>query len=73
LNWLRETCVRPRICSIVERRGWQLLRTSGSHPINGRLDGNVRLSIPIHGTQALRRGLLHHLMKLADLDEADLT
>ena len=34
--------------------------------------GNVRLSIPVHGNQALKMGLLKHLMKLADLTEDDL-
>jgi predicted RNA binding protein YcfA (HicA-like mRNA interferase family) len=57
---------------IIERRGWRLLRTSGSHHIYGKPDSHIRLSIPIHGTQTLKRGLLHHLMKLADLDESDL-
>jgi predicted RNA binding protein YcfA (HicA-like mRNA interferase family) len=57
---------------IVERRGWQLLRISGSHHIYGRPESNVRLSIPVHGTQALKRGLLHHLMKLADITDAEL-
>jgi predicted RNA binding protein YcfA (HicA-like mRNA interferase family) len=57
---------------IVERRGWQLLRISGSHHIYGKPDSSVRLSIPVHGTQALKRGLLRHLMKLSDVTDADL-
>jgi predicted RNA binding protein YcfA (HicA-like mRNA interferase family) len=57
---------------IIERRGWRLLRISGSHHIYGQPDSSVRISVPVHGTQALKRGLLHHLMKLADLDETDL-
>jgi hypothetical protein len=28
----------------------------------------VRLSVPIHGNQPLKRGLLHHLLKMADID-----
>ena len=57
---------------IVERRGWKLLRISGSHHIYGKPDSNVRLSIPMHGQQDLKRGLLRHLMKLADIGDADL-
>jgi predicted RNA binding protein YcfA (HicA-like mRNA interferase family) len=32
----------------------------------------VRLSIPIHGNQALKRGLLRHLAKLADISDEDI-
>ena len=57
---------------LVERRGWQLLRINGSHHIYGKQGSTVRLSIPIHGNSALKRGLLHHLMKIAEIDESEL-
>lgn len=57
---------------IVERHGWNLLRVHGSHHIYGKPGSAVRLSIPVHGNQSLKRGLLAHLMKLAGLDESDL-
>ena len=57
---------------ILERHGWSLLRVQGSHHIYGRTGSDVRLSVPIHGTQALKTGLLRHLMKMADLSENDL-
>lgn len=57
---------------ILEREGWSLLRVQGSHHIYGKQGGNVRLSIPVHGNQALKTGLLKHLMKLAELTEKDL-
>ena len=57
---------------IVERRGWTLLRVSGSHHIYGKPGSIVRLSIPIHGSQALKTGLLRHLLKLAEIPEEDL-
>lgn len=55
----------------IERRGWTLLRVSGSHHIYGKGGGTVRLSVPIHGGKALKTGLLRHLMKLAELSEDD--
>ncbi len=58
---------------MVERRGWQLLRISGSHHIYGKPGSVVRLSIPIHGNRPLKVGLLRHLAKLAGIDESDLT
>jgi len=58
---------------ILERHGWKLLRTKGSHYIYGKYGRTVRLSIPIHGNTALKIGLLKHLMKMAGLTENDLT
>ena len=57
---------------MVERRGWQLLRIAGSHHIYGRLGSVVRLSIPIHGNQPLKTGLLRHLAKLAEISDDEL-
>ena len=57
---------------VLEREGWSLLRIQGSHHIYGRQGSNVRLSIPVHGNQALKTGLLKHLMKLAELTEKEL-
>lgn len=57
---------------LVERRGWQLLRVSGSHHIYGKSGSVVRLSIPIHGNRALKIGLLRHLAKLAEISDEDL-
>ena len=53
----------------IERRGWTLLRVHGSHHIYGKEGSVVRLSVPVHGDRPLKVGLLHHLMKLADLSE----
>lgn len=56
----------------LERRGRKLLRVHGSHHIFGKEGSIVRLSVPIHGNQPLKLGLLKHLMKLASLSEGDL-
>ena len=57
---------------LIERRGWQLLRVSGSHHIYGRVGSVVRLSILIHGNRLLKIGLLRHLAKLAEISDSDL-
>jgi predicted RNA binding protein YcfA (HicA-like mRNA interferase family) len=57
---------------LVERRGWELLRVSGSHHIYGKTGSVVRLSIPIHGNRPLKIGLLRHLAKLAEISDDDL-
>jgi len=60
------------LAKAVERKGWQLLRVHGSHHIYGKQGSVVRLSIPVHGNQPLKTGLLNHLVKLAELSEQDL-
>ncbi len=60
------------LAKAIERRDWKLLRVAGSHHIYGKDGSIVRLTIPIHGNKPLKPGLLHHLMKLAGLSEADL-
>jgi predicted RNA binding protein YcfA (HicA-like mRNA interferase family) len=57
---------------LVERHGWKLLRVQGSHHIYGRPGSVVRLSIPIHGNKSLKSGLLHRLVKLAEIPENEL-
>jgi len=57
---------------LVESRGWMRLRVAGSHHIYGKAGSVVRLSIPVHGNRPLKLGLQRHLMKLAELNEADL-
>lgn len=60
------------LAKIVERNGWSLMRVQSSHHIYGRAGSNVRLSIPVHGNQSLKIGLLKHLLKMAGLTESDL-
>ena len=56
----------------VERKGWRLLRISGSHHIYGK-DGEIaRLTIPIHGNSVLKQGLQRSLIKIAGLQENEL-
>ena len=56
----------------LEGHGWVLLRVHSSHHIYGKQGSNVRLSIPIHGNQTMKLGLLKHMLKLANLSEDDL-
>jgi len=60
------------LAKALEPHGWVLLRVQGSHHIYGKSGTEVRLSLPIHGNQALKMGLLKHLMKNAGLTEDDL-
>ncbi len=60
------------LAGVLERKGWILLRVQGSHYIYGKSGTDVRLSVPIHRNQPLKKGLLHHLVKVADLSKDDL-
>jgi predicted RNA binding protein YcfA (HicA-like mRNA interferase family) len=60
------------LARVLERHSWRLLRTQGSHHIYGKEGSIVRLSVPIHGNQPLKTGLLDHLLKMAGLEEEDL-
>ncbi len=57
---------------VLENHEWELVRIHGEHCIYGKPDGNARLSVPVHGTAALKIGLLNHLLKSARLTESDL-
>ncbi|NCR11179.1 MAG: type II toxin-antitoxin system HicA family toxin [Microcystis aeruginosa LG13-11] len=49
-----------------------LLRINGSHHIYGKPNNPARISVPIHGNQALKPGLLRHFLKVANLTDDDL-
>jgi predicted RNA binding protein YcfA (HicA-like mRNA interferase family) len=61
-----------QLVRILEQRGRMLLRIQGSHRIYGKTGGDIRLSVPVHGNQPLKIGLLRHLMKQAGISESDL-
>ena len=48
------------------------MRTRGSHRIYAKAGSDVRISVPVHGSQMLRQGLQRHLMKLAHIEESEL-
>ncbi|BAS58809.1 MULTISPECIES: type II toxin-antitoxin system HicA family toxin [Leptolyngbya] len=60
------------LCKIVERQGWVLKRTTGSHHIYSKEGVDVILSIPVHGNRDLPKGTLRSILKDADLTENDL-
>ena len=60
------------LAKAIQRRGWQLFRVKGSHHIFLKDGRRERIVIPIHGSQPLKIGLLHALMKIADLNEDEI-
>ncbi|MEI6328166.1 MAG: type II toxin-antitoxin system HicA family toxin [Pseudanabaena sp. ELA645] len=60
------------LCKVVERRGWELKRVTGSHHIYIKQGYEVILSIPVHGNRDLPIGTLKSILKDAGLSESDL-
>jgi predicted RNA binding protein YcfA (HicA-like mRNA interferase family) len=60
-----------QFCRLLERTGWSLLRVHGSHHVYGKAGHRVRISVPVHGNAALKRGLQLRLMKLAGIAEGE--
>ena len=56
----------------LEQHDWVLLRIQGSHHIYSKPGSAVRLSVPVHGDQPLKAGLLGHLLKMARLSDKDM-
>ena len=56
---------------ILQQHGFSVVRQSGSHAILRHPDGR-RTTVPIHGKRDLGRGLLHQIMRDADLSVEDL-
>jgi predicted RNA binding protein YcfA (HicA-like mRNA interferase family) len=57
---------------ILESRGWNLARVNSSHHVYMKPGNPARISLPIHGNEDLKQGLLRHFMKVADINESDL-
>jgi predicted RNA binding protein YcfA (HicA-like mRNA interferase family) len=50
---------------LLQQNGWRLDRVEGSHHILTK--GGRTLSVPVHGSKDLGKGLLHALMKQGGL------
>jgi predicted RNA binding protein YcfA (HicA-like mRNA interferase family) len=61
-----------QLVRILEQRGFERVRQSGSHLILRHSDGR-RVTVPMHKSKDLGRGLLARIMKDADLMVEDLT
>ena len=61
-----------RFAAILESRGWKLVRVNGSHHVYMKPGDSARVSLPIHGSEDLKIGLLRHFMKVAGIRENEL-
>lgn len=61
-----------KIAKLLEQKGWELRRINGSHHIYCIKNNPLRISVPIHGNDPLKIGLLKHIMKIAGIEESEL-
>lgn len=57
---------------ILESRGWNSIRVNGSHHVDMQPGSPIRISLPTHGNEDLKIGLLRHFMKIAGITENEL-
>lgn len=61
-----------RMCRILQRHGWTLVRIKGSHHAFEK-DGNSNtVIVPVHGNKDLKPGTQRSIMKDAGLTDDDL-
>ena len=61
-----------RMCRILEKHGWLLVRIRGSHHAYQSPDQPGTLIVPVHGNDELKPGTQHAIMRDAGLTEDDL-
>ncbi len=64
------TITSKKLVSILKKKGFVLDRQSGSHAVFINANGK-RITVPIHGKRDIGKGLLHQIMKDADLTIED--
>ena len=57
---------------LLQKHGWNLKRINGSHHILTKAGRRECISVPVHGNQPLKIGLLRTLLKLTSIDESAL-
>lgn len=62
-----------RMCRVLEKNGWQLVRTKGSHHAYQKEDNEKTITVPVHGNKDLKPGTQRGIMKDAGLEESDLS
>ena len=59
-------------CKVLEGHEWEWVRTHGSHHVYKKAGVPENISVPVHGNTPLKKGLLHKLMRVAELTDEDL-
>ncbi len=60
------------MCRLLEARGWELVRISGSHHIYRHPASGRRTSVPVHGSVDLKPKTQRNIMRDAGLTDDEL-
>ena len=60
------------LCKILEKKDWLLKTVHGSHHVYMKAGRKERISVPVHGNNDLKLGMLKAIMKIAEIDESEL-
>jgi predicted RNA binding protein YcfA (HicA-like mRNA interferase family) len=61
-----------RMCRVLESRGWELVRVSGSHHVYRHPSSGKQTTVPVHGNKDLKPGTQRSIMRDAGLTDDDL-
>ncbi|MGA2864808.1 MAG: type II toxin-antitoxin system HicA family toxin [Verrucomicrobiota bacterium] len=62
MNWTGK-----EVCRMLEGAGWELKRIKGSHHVFKKPGQPLLITVPVHGNEALKPGLLNRILKDAGL------
>ena len=62
-----------KLAKLLEKRGWRLARTNGSHHTYKNPNVREMVTISIHGNKTIKLGILKQIMKIAGLSESDIS
>lgn len=60
-----------RLIKLLSRKGFEVIRTKGSHHFLRHLDGRSTV-VPVHGNEDIGKGILRKILKDCDLNVADI-
>lgn len=61
-----------RMCRVLERKGWELVRVRGSYHIYEKPGHPDVIVVPVHANRDLKSGTQRVIMKDAELEEREL-
>ena len=61
-----------RMCRMLERSGWTLMRIKGSHHADRKAGMTATIVVPVHGNRDLKPGTQSGILKESRLTEDDL-
>ena len=56
------------LAKLLEEHGWRLARVKGSHHIFVKDGREEVISVPIHGSKDLKKGLIRSILKVAGIE-----